>query len=68
MEWIVAGLAFVILIQVLCLVGLMWGLIELRAVQKSTHSVQLVPADTTFQHMTDTVKESLEKDIFQNLQ
>ena len=62
------GLTFVILVQALCLAGLLWGLIELRAMQKSTHSVQFVPADQSgFEKITDSVKESLNKEIFDNV-
>lgn len=68
MSFVVAALAFVVLVQLLCLMGLMWGLIELRAMQKSTHSVQLVPADSAFQNITEQVKESLNKDLFENIQ
>jgi hypothetical protein len=62
------GLGFVVVVQVLCLIGLMWGLIELRAMQKATHSVQFVPVDQTFQKVTEEVKETLSKDPFDNLQ
>ena len=55
------------IMQIACVMGLFWGLVELRAMQKSTHSVQLIPADQTFQRMTDEVKESLCKDLFDNV-
>lgn len=53
--------------QVLCMIGLFWGMVELKAMQKSTHSVQFVPADSGFQKMTDELKENLTKDIFDNI-
>lgn len=53
--------------QVITLLGLFWGLVELRAMQKSTHSVQLIPADQSFQKMTEEIKESLHKDLFDNV-
>lgn len=55
------------IMQIACVMGLFWGLVELRAMQKATHSVQLIPADQTFQRMTDEVKESLGKDLFDNV-
>ncbi len=54
-------------VQALMLVGLFWGLVELRAMQKSTHSVQLVPTDQSFQKMTEDLKQTLQKDIFDNV-
>ena len=55
------------IMQIACVMGLFWGLVELRAMQKSTHSVQLIPADQSFQRMTEEVKESLGKDLFDNV-
>lgn len=55
------------IIQIVCLGALFWGLVELRAMQKSTHSIQYIPADQSFQKMTDAVKESLSKDLFDNV-
>jgi peptidoglycan/LPS O-acetylase OafA/YrhL len=55
------------IIQIVCLAALFWGLVELRAMQKSTHSIQYIPADQSFQKMTDAVKESLSKDLFDNV-
>lgn len=54
-------------LQVLCLAGLFWGLIELRSMQKSTHSIQYVPVDQNFQKMTEQAKEELTKDLFENV-
>jgi hypothetical protein len=54
-------------LQIICLAGLFWGLVELRAMQKSTHSIQYVPVDTKFQSVTDEVKSALSKDIFENV-
>ena len=54
-------------LQAICLAGLFWGLVELRSMQKSTHSIQYVPADSKFQNMTDQVKEELTKDLFDNV-
>jgi len=55
------------IVQIACVLGIFWGLVELRAMQKSTHSVQLVPADQSFQRMTDEVKDALGKELFDNV-
>lgn len=63
--------AFVVVIgilQVFCLLGCFYGLVELKAMQKSTHSIQYVPVDSNFQKMTESVKEELSKDLFDNVQ
>lgn len=57
----------IFIMQVLCMVGLFWGMVELKAMQKSTHSVQFVPAENEFQKMTNELKENLTKDIFDNI-
>ncbi len=44
-----------------------WLATELKAMQKSTHSIQYVPADNKFQSMTDSLKEDLTKDLFENV-
>lgn len=62
------GLGFVVVVQILCLAGLMWALIELRSMQKATHSIQYVPVDSGFQKVTEEVKETLSKDPFDNIQ
>lgn len=62
------GLIFVAIVQTLCLALAGYCLIEVKAMQKSTHSVQFVPADNTgFERLTDSVKDSLNKDIFENI-
>lgn len=55
-------------LQVICLGALWWVTTEVKAMQKSTHSIQYVPADQNFQDITKQVKESLEKDLFDNVQ
>lgn len=55
------------MIQIICMGGLFYGLVELRSMQKATHSIQFVPAEDHFQKVTQDVKESLEKDIFDNV-
>lgn len=67
MPLIAAAFGIVLVLQVVCLIGLWWTTTELKAMQKSTHSVQFVPADSQFQKMNDEIKDSLQKDIFENL-
>ena len=65
---IIAAFTIVIgILQIICLAATFWGLIELRAMQKSTHSIQYVPVDSGFQKMSDDLKESLTKDLFDNV-
>lgn len=68
MLWLVAAFGITLVLQVVCLGALWWVTTEVKAMQKSTHSIQYVPADSMFQKMSDEVKESLSKDIFENLQ
>ena len=51
------------------LIGLVVHLfIEVKAMQKSTHSIQYVPADSAFQPVTQGVKDAMAKDIFENVE
>jgi len=65
--WLAAGFTIMFCVQLFCLWALWWCTTELKAMQRSTHSVQFVPADSAFQKMTTEVQESLNKDIFENL-
>lgn len=67
MTYVIAGLLFLFVSNVLCLGALWWLTTEVKAMQKSTHSIQYVPADSAFQKMTEEVKDALGKDIFENL-
>jgi hypothetical protein len=63
-----AGLTIAIgVLQIVCLAAVFWGMVELRAMQKSTHSIQYVPVEPKFQGMTDEVKQALSKDLFDNV-
>ena len=42
-------------------------LTEVKAMQRSTHSIQYVPVDPKFETMTQDVKESLTKELFDNV-
>ena len=44
-----------------------WLATELKAMQKSTHSIQYVPVDDKFQTVTDEVKQAFAKDLFENV-
>lgn len=61
------AIGVMLVIQLICLAGLWWATTELKAMQKSTHSIQYVPADSAFQKISDEAKAGLTKDIFENL-
>lgn len=44
-----------------------WLATELKAMQKSTHSIQYVPVDGKFQTVTEEVKQAFTKDLFENV-
>jgi uncharacterized membrane protein YhaH (DUF805 family) len=67
MTWLVAFVTVIGILQIICLLGVFWGMVELRAMQKSTHSIQYVPVDPKFQGVTDELKEALSKDLFDNV-
>lgn len=67
LPYLIAAFTIILVLQLICLGGLWWTTTELKAMQKSTHSVQFVPADSHFQRVTEEVKETLQKDIFENL-
>lgn len=67
MTWLVAFVMVIGILQIICLVAVFWGMVELRAMQKSTHSIQYVPAEPNFQAMTDELKATLSKDLFDNV-
>lgn len=62
-----AAITVIFVLQLISLAGLWWTTTELKAMQKSTHSVQFVPADASFQKLTEETKTSLTKDLFENL-
>lgn len=67
MTYVIAGLLFLFVSNALCLAALWWVTTEVKAMTKSTHSIQYVPADSAFQKVTEEVKTALGKDIFENL-
>jgi hypothetical protein len=68
MTWMAAGFFIMFVAQVFCLAVLWWVTTEVKAMQKSTHSIQYVPADSAFQKVSEELRETLNKDIFENLQ
>lgn len=54
-------------LQMICLAAVFWGLVELRAMQKSTHSIQYVPVDQSFQSPSEPVQENVAKELFDNV-
>jgi uncharacterized membrane protein YqjE len=48
-------------------VWVFWLATELKAMQKSTHSIQYVPADSTFQKMTEEMRQAFEKDPYESV-
>lgn len=44
-----------------------WLATELKAMQKSTHSIQYVPADSTFQKMTEEMRQAFDKDPYESV-
>lgn len=67
MMWIAAFTLAIGVLQVVCLGTVFWCLTEVKAMQKSTHSIQYVPVEPKFQGVTDDVKQALQKDLFENV-
>jgi hypothetical protein len=67
MTLMAVGFSIMAIVQVMCLWALWWVTTEVKAMQKSTHSVQFMPADSAFQKVTEQVKEEMNRDIFENL-
>lgn len=67
MTWMAAGFSIMFVVQVFCLAVLWWVTTELKAMQKSTHSIQYVPADSAFQKVSEELRETMTKDIFENI-
>lgn len=51
------------------LIGLVVHLfIEVKAMQKSTHSIQYVPVSDAFEKVGQGVKDAMNKDVFENVE
>jgi hypothetical protein len=62
------AIAVAILFCFLSMVSFAMGLIawiEVKAMQKSTHSIQYVPAGTDFEKVTKDLETKLNKDLFE---
>lgn len=42
--------------------------IEVKAMQKSTHSIQYVPVTDAFEKVGQQVKDAMNKDVFENVE
>jgi len=63
-----AFMALFIVFSILSVIGFGMGLIawiEVKALQKSTHSIQYVPAGDKFESVTKDLEEKLTKDLFE---
>lgn len=67
MTWIAAGFTIMCVVQVFTLAVAWYLSVELKAMQKSTHQVQFIPADQSFQKLNEELKQQLGKDVFENL-
>jgi hypothetical protein len=54
-------------LSVLAIMMAFESLIEVRAMQKSTHSIQYVPASSEFEKVSQDLEQKLDKDLFNNL-
>lgn len=60
--------AVLVLFCILSLFGFAMGLIawvEVKAMAKSTHSIQYIPANSDFEKVTKDLEEKLNKDMFE---
>jgi uncharacterized protein YcgL (UPF0745 family) len=56
---------FFIMMTVLSFVMSLFCWIEVKAMQKSTHSIQYVPANSDFEKVSKELEEKFNKDIFE---
>ena len=55
-------------LSAMCLAGLFWCMVEIKAMQKSTHQVQYVNmGKQEFQAFNDELKKTLTKEYFDNI-
>lgn len=68
MEWVYVGTLTALIVGVIATIFGMLALIEVRAMKNSTHQVQILnPATQEFTTLTDTQKQNLQKDFFDNI-
>lgn len=61
-------LSLLVVFSILSVIGFGMALIawvEVKALQKSTHSIQYVPASDSFEKVTKDLEEKLNKDLFE---
>jgi len=56
---------FFLMMTILSFVMSLFCWIEVKAMQKSTHSIQYVPANSEFEKVSKELEENFNKDIFE---
>ena len=54
-----------IMLSTIAFVMALFAWVEVKAMQRSTHSIQYMPASTEFEQVTKDLEEKLSKDIFE---
>lgn len=62
---LLVAVGFIAVMSVLAFMMAIIAWIEVKAMQKSTHSIQYIPASTDFEKVTKDLEEKLNKDIFE---
>lgn len=62
---LLAAVGFIAVMSLLAFAMAVIAWIEVKAMQKSTHSIQYIPAGTDFEKVTKDLEEKLNKDIFE---
>ena len=62
---LLAAVGFIAVMSVMAFMMAIISWIEVKAMQKSTHSIQYIPAGTDFEKVTKDLEEKLNKDIFE---
>lgn len=53
--------------SIIALITALFAAIEVKAMQKSTHSIQYVPATPEFEKISQDLEQKLNKDIFESV-
>jgi hypothetical protein len=62
---LLAAVGFIAVMSLMAFAMAVIAWIEVKAMQKSTHSIQYIPAGTDFEKVTKDLEEKLNKDIFE---
>ena len=62
---LLAAVGFIAVMSVMAFMMAIISWIEVKAMQKSTHSIQYIPAGNDFEKVTKDLEEKLNKDIFE---